>query len=243
MPAPWLPVFPSSLPGETYPSAHSDDWSTITQLSASGLEIAIRLWAYPRHSWELSYSIVQGNVNIPANDMSFSFQTLRAFFSQMGGSAGSFIYLDPNDCATTATGTTEDWPAGKVPALIANGDGHSTYFQIFRQFGGFNEPVYDIVPGTLSVFLNGVPTVGYTLLNSPTPFTGNNGVIQFGSAPGNGVVITATFQFYWRCKFLEDTIDFSNFALFMHEITSLKLYQRKVTPTIVIAGVPYPLPH
>ena len=51
--------------------------------------------------------------------------------------------------------------------------------------------------------------------------------LTFDSAPAAGDVITASFSYYWRCRFTEDTTDFTKFVHGMSSVSSLKFMSVK----------------
>jgi hypothetical protein len=51
--------------------------------------------------------------------------------------------------------------------------------------------------------------------------------IVFTSAPSSGVVITADFHFYFRCRFLADVEEFSQWAKNLWELKELKFQSVK----------------
>ena len=85
---------------------------------------------------------------------------------------------------------------------IGVGDATTTQFLMYRQIGG---TMIDIVQNFISppsIYLNGVlktVTTDYTI--------DQYGNLTFTTAPGSGVAITWTGQFYFRARFLEDQID------------------------------------
>ena len=50
----------------------------------------------------------------------------------------------------------------------------------------------------------------------------NKGVATFPSAPLLGAVLTADFSYYWRCRFLEDKVEFSKFMTQLWECKKLE---------------------
>ena len=43
--------------------------------------------------------------------------------------------------------------------------------------------------------------------------------MTFNTAPGSGLIITADFTYYFRCRFIDDKYDFENF---MYRLWQLK---------------------
>ena len=124
-------------------------------------------------------------------------QQLAGFYNSMRGKFDSWLYQDADD-------------NNIVAQVIGTGDGVTTSFQLVRAFGGFTEPI--LAPNVVSnIYLNGVNftqpgnwNVG--AWNSAVP-----GVVVFNTPPANGVVITATFSYYFPCRFDVDEIQFNNF--------------------------------
>lgn len=62
---------------------------------------------------------------------------------------------------------------------------------------------FPIDPASVIIYFNGVaqPGSGFTASNN---LTTEGGEVVFTAAPGTGVVITATYEFYWLVRFMED---------------------------------------
>jgi uncharacterized protein (TIGR02217 family) len=132
----------------------------------------------------------------PKYDIELSFEylsradwaSLMAFFNLRAGKYDSFLFTDAQDNSITAQS-------------IGTGNGSKTQFQLVRNLGGFTEPVEN-VNGTPSIYLDGVlQSSGYTISST--------GLVTFSSAPGNGVAVTWTGNYYWRVRFDQDTSEFS----------------------------------
>lgn len=104
---------------------------------------------------------------------------------------------------------------------IGAGDGSTTHFQLLRTVGktgvysGFTEPCENVVHETVAVMLDGalVPASQYTL--------GSTSVITFSAPPAIGQVVSWSGQFYYRCRFTEDTAEFSQAANGMYDLKSI----------------------
>ena len=182
-------------------------WSTNIQTSVSGKETGVGTQSYPRWQWSLTYNFLR-------SDSTAEFQTLVAFFNSQQGMLSSFLYQDADD--NTVTGQ-----------LIGTGDGATTTFQLARRFGsttiGFIEPMF--APNLVShVYVNGAAASGWTvsLYGSATP-----GVITFTTPPAAGSAITVDFSFYFPCRFLSDSQDFSLFLNRVYKTDSLKFVSLK----------------
>jgi uncharacterized protein (TIGR02217 family) len=177
-------IFPS-LPGISFEIVKTPVWKTITQESVSGIEVRASLRNYPRWKYSIPYEFLRSAVAYG------ELQSLVGFFNARRGAFDSFLFSDPDDCAVTLQ-------------TIGIGTGAAVAFQLLRSYGGFIDPVMDL-NGAPAVYLDGVlQTSGYAV--------GSTGVIAFTPAPAVGVVIAATFSYYWRVRFTEDTMDFSKFS-------------------------------
>jgi len=199
-------IFPI-LPGLGYDVVRTPMWSTNIQTAVSGKETGVGSQSYPRWQWSLTYNFLR-------SDSTAEFQTLVAFFNSQQGMLSPFLYQDAEDNAVTGQ-------------LIGTGDGATTAFQLARRFGstaiGFIEPMF--APNIVShVYINGVAASGWTAspYDSATP-----GVITFASAPAAGAAITVDFSFYFPCRFLADTQDFSLFMSRLWKTDSLKFISLK----------------
>lgn len=121
-------------------------------------------------------------------------QQLEGFFNQVAGSWDTFLYNDPDD--NTA-----------VNQAFGIGDGVSTQFQLVRTRGGFVEPVYDF---------NGAPTLSS---GDGALAAANGGRVVYATPPAAGTLLTWSGAYYWRCRFLQDTTEFSQF---LHDLWEAK---------------------
>lgn len=177
-------VFPP-LPGLGWSVKRTPLWKTRVQEAVSGKETRIADWSFPRWQWDLTYDFLRGDATHA------EFQSLAGFLNQRQGMFDSFLYQDADDDAV-------------VGQQLGIGDGVTSTFQLIRSLGGFVEPI--IAPNIVSsVSLGGVVqgsgSYGVTSL----------GFVAFTTPPAIGVAIAADFSFYFRCRFLADSIDFEKF--------------------------------
>jgi len=201
------PVFPS-LPGLAWSVKKSPRFSTRTQKAVSGRQLRLSDQQYPIWQFTLNFDFLRDANDTRGAGISTGFNELRTlanlYLAVLGG-AGAFQFTDPTDSVVTAT-----------LGVLASGDGATTDFQLYRQLvaGGVSEPV--TAPNTVShVYVDGVDPGGWTV-DSAT------GVVTFGVAPANGTALTWAGTFYFRCHFLDDTIDLENFMLGLWELRELK---------------------
>jgi uncharacterized protein (TIGR02217 family) len=79
--------------------------------------------------------------------------------------------------------------------------------------GGFFEPI--VAPNVVhAIYLNGITCNPAAYGVDP-----NTGLVTFNTAPASGLIITADFTYYFRCRFIDDKYDFENF---MYRLWQLK---------------------
>lgn len=204
-------VFPS-LPGLTWDIGRSAIWDTIVQQTTSGKETRMANQTYPRHQWDLTYSILrQGTVN---NNAFTEFSQIYAFINNRQGSFDSFLFTDPDDSSVTGQ-------------QIGIGDATTLAFQLVRSFGGNLEPC--LAPNVVAnVYVNGtlVSAANYAVSawGALAP-----GVVTFGAghAPGAGQAVTVDFTYYWPCRFVDDVVPFNKFMQAMYECQKLSIISLK----------------
>lgn len=183
-------VYPS-LPGLAWPVRRTPVWNTVQKRTASGRLFTARLADYPWYRIRLSYEFLRQRGNLD------EYQTLLGFFNRVGGAADNFLFEDIDD--RTVTGQ-----------VIGVGDGSTRKFQLVREFGGFVEPVYG---------LQGPPAMklGSTAVSGATYTVDDYGLVNFNTAPASGVQISWSGDYFWRCHFAKDSVDFDKF---MHDLFS-----------------------
>jgi uncharacterized protein (TIGR02217 family) len=194
-------VFPDLI-GCMFNRKRAPQFSNIIQKAVSGKITAVRLWEYPVRTYELAYDY------LPAATP-FDWQTLEGFYCQVGADFDNWLYSDPNDNSVVAQ------PLG-------TGTGSLATFQFVRTFGGFTEPIYHL-NGAPAIYVNAV-------LQSSAYYTiSSNGLLTFGSGhiPANGLTVTATFSYYFLCRFTNDSVDFNNIYENMFELQKLTFTTEK----------------
>lgn len=191
-----LPTFP----GLAWNVARKPQWSTVTKTSVSGREFRAAQYSYPIWRYKLTYEVLRASGALP------EMQQLAAFFNARGGSWDTWLYSDPDDCAVTAQ-------------QFGMGDGLTKNFQLVRAFGGFTEPVFDVdtTQGLAQIYVAGAlkaKDVDYVLSQS--------GMVVFVVPPANGAAITWSGRFYWRCRFLQDQLEFNQFLKQLWDLKTLE---------------------
>lgn len=170
----------------------------IVQTASSGREVRIVLWKYPRYEWDITFNFLD-------MDGVKAFQTIADMFNLQHGGFGTMLFVDPTDYKVT-------------DQTIGTGNGSTTKWQLQRSFGGFNEPVYAIKTDVVApvIKLNGSVTSAYTINN-------DTGEITFSSAPGGGVTITGTYEYYYRVRFKDDQTEYQEILTKMWESKKITL--------------------
>lgn len=202
-------VFPS-FNGLAFPVVRTPNFRTRKQVAIAGMETTIADMPYPRYTWEVIYNVLrQGSSLYAAGDSFTEWATLMGFFNSRNGGADSFLYQDDDD-KTAPT----DSPIQNTVTGSNTGDGATLVFQLQRALGGFVEPIF--APNVVTnVKVNGgvVSGANYTTTLWETGNANGPGKIVFngGSAPGNGLSVTATFTYYWPARFMSDQCQFEKF--------------------------------
>ena len=192
-------VFPSLL-GLMFDRKRSPQFSNIIQRSVSGKVTAARLWQYPLRTYEFAYDYLP-------SCSPFHWQTLEGFYCQMGGSFDTFLFSDLEDNSV-------------IGQQIGVGDGVTASFQMVRSIGGFTEPLF-AMNGSPVIYVGGaVRSSGWSI--------DSGGLLTFSSGiPVTNAIVTADFNYYWRCRFVDDTIDFNNIWNKMWELKKLSFITEK----------------
>jgi uncharacterized protein (TIGR02217 family) len=185
------PVFVSP-PTMAWNSTKTQKWNTKIQKSASKRRKTLSRQSYPEYELDCTYTCLD----------TAEVDYVAGFFAKMHGQAGTFLWKDDQDYKCDKT-----W--------IGTGDGSTTGFQIVRSLEGqFFEPVLNIVPGTLKVFVDNVQV---------SEILGDDGWDVLAAAPAAGSIITASFEYYWRVAFAKDEMEWENFWDRFYRIKSVKL--------------------
>lgn len=158
--------------------------------SDSGHDTVVSRYSSPLHQYDVAYGL-QTKAQVSA---------LQTFFFARRGPAYGFRFQDFQDYTTAADHISAPT---SVDQNIDVGNGSTVQFQLVKNYNysglGFVRTITKPVAGTVSVALNGV-----TQATNLYDVCLTSGRIWFATAPGNGVVITAGFQFDVPVRFLED---------------------------------------
>jgi uncharacterized protein (TIGR02217 family) len=167
----------------------------------SGNEARNGYMNYPKITFNLSTEAIVDNRDEE------ELKLLLGFMLQMQGKLNSFLYSHYSDCSI-------------IDYQIGAGDGANKQFQLKRDYGGFIEPIENIA-SIKDIKINGSPINSYTV--------NDTGLIEFTNAPINHAVITATADYYYQVRFIEDGYDFEQMFEELHscqDITFIGKLQR-----------------
>lgn len=175
------------LPGLTFSVHKKPIFNTKIDEAANGREFRTSYTEYPRWEFELEYEFLKD----PKEGES-SLKTIMGFYTDMQGPFTSWLFKDPDDYLCEGV-------------VLGEGDDVTTEFYFRRYIGSRGEPVGQIdTANDINIYADGVlvPPADYTLYQNR---------VVFDSAPLDGVALTADFQFFFVCRFLDDDMDFEKF--------------------------------
>ena len=183
-------IFPVML-GLQYDIVKQPMFSTKIQRAVSGKEYRAAFFQYPLYTFTFAYDLLRDAATFQ------ELQKVMGFFNARQGSFDNFLFLDPSDSIVTAQ-------------AFGTGDGVTANFPLIRTYGNGGFTANDLCQNVTSnqVYDNGAPVTygagagNYTLSTA--------GVVQFGTAPTANHTLTWTGVFYYRCRFVSDTLDFNN---------------------------------
>jgi uncharacterized protein (TIGR02217 family) len=194
-------IFPA-LAGLAWSVTKTPTFQTRIQRAVSGRESRALDYPYPLWQFALVYDFLRDDPAAGFDEL----RTLLGFFMLCQGAFGTFLFQDPSDCRVTGQ-------------QIGIGNASTAAFQLQRAMGssltggGFFEPI--VAPNIVSaVYFDGITQDPASYSVDP-----NSGLVTFTTAPGGGLIITADFSYYFRCRFVDDKYDFEHF---MYRLWQLK---------------------
>lgn len=194
-------VFPA-LPGLAWSVTKAPTFQTRIQRAVSGRELRTLDYPYPLWQFTLVFAFLRDNPAAGLDEL----RTLMGFYLAYQGAYGTFLFQDPSDYQV-------------IGQYVGTGDSSLTAFQLQRTMGtalpggGFAEPI--VAPNLITaVYFDGITQnpSGYSI--DP-----GAGLLTFTTPPSMGLVITADFSYWFRCRFVDDSYDFENF---MYRLWQLK---------------------
>jgi uncharacterized protein (TIGR02217 family) len=195
--------FPLS-PGLTWSVHVSPKFNTRVASHVSGREIRTAWQQYAIYDLNLSFDVLRG-------DSSQEIETLMGFFMARQGQYDTFLL----DLGAVTQNMADSYV---TMGAQGTGDGATTVFTLLRTVGEAVEPVgYVFSADFTAVYVAGT-------LQDPDSytFTAPN-ILTFNTAPANGSQITASFRYYFICRFSADAQDFEEFMANLWTLHELKL--------------------
>ncbi len=176
---------------------------------ASGDEERNSPWADSRRRYDAAYGIRR------ADDLA----AVVAFFEARQGRLYGFRWKDWSDyksCLPSALPSATD-------QIIGEGDGSTTQFQLVKVYASgaqsYSRRIVKPVAGTVLLALDGIAQGSGWSVDPAT------GVVSFAASPGNGVIVTAGFEFDVPVRFDTDRLDVTLDIERMGSIASIPLVE------------------
>ena len=170
-----------------FPTLPGITWQTVktpifsTELQESASGREVAAALYANPKWKFSLSYEFLRAGAEQE-----LQQLIGLFGVCKGRFGTFLFSDQSDNTVT-------------DQAFAVGTGSQITFTLKRSIGAFSEPI---------AALNGTPTIKCN--GTPVSIASINGGVITLAAPPTGN-LTWSGQFYYRCRFLNDSLDVENF--------------------------------
>ena len=210
-------IFPAMV-GIDFLTEHQPIFTTLTERVDSGREVRTALMPKPLWYITLRYNLLRDLDLTRDFALDYARSRLQGFFQRQAGSLKSFLYLNPRDYLAA------DEPFG-------TGDGIETSFQLTRTYGAggfdFTEDVKNVARLD-DILIDGVSVNGHVhagqhnVMDNPCTVD-QYGVATFRDPPGNGLALTWSGEFYYRCRFQDDSVDFVNLWTDTFSINQLTL--------------------
>ena len=202
-----LPMFPKAR-GLTWEVHDSPNFSTRISKHVSGRNVRLELMSTPLYAFELVYEYLK------FDQAAAGLQAVRALYLNCRGPARPFLF-------DKSIGTHNPVDSFATGQLLGTGNGTTASFAFTRTEGNWTEPVGQVDPNRVRVYLNGA-------LQAPSGYQVSlPNTLIFGSAPGDGVAVTADYPFYYVCCFDEDSMDFEQFMYRLWKLQSCKFTTAK----------------
>lgn len=171
--------FPTDI---SYNSMGGPGFSTEVVSFTGGTESRNQNWARPIERWNVAYG-VKAEADV---------KTLLQFFMVCQGKANGFRFKNWADFEAD------------LPNPIGTGTGALTTFQLSKRYSfagqNYDRKISKPVSGTTTIYLDGV------LQGSGWTVSTVTGIVTFNSPPGNGVVVSAAFDFDVPMRFDTDEL-------------------------------------
>ena len=192
--------FPDDI---AYGATGGPEFATSVVATASGFEQRNINWSAARGRWDVASGLKKQT----------QLDTLVAFFRARKGRAHGFRFKDWTDFKATAQ-------------ALGTGNGTITTFQLIRTYssGGATDvrTITKPVAGTVKVYLAGVQQMSGWSVNTTT------GIITFTTAPGNGVAVSADYEFDVPVRFDTDRMAVTIEQINLHQWSGIPIVEIRV---------------
>lgn len=211
-------LYPGDLPGLKWDRVRSPSFKTSIYEALSGAERRIQHRPWPKYSVDLQYEVLR------EGRQHDELQQLLGFFLGRAGAGDSFLFKDPHDSIASNL-------------IFGTGDGVTRRFQLVRRIGAYAEPVHN--PSADSVpyrcwFPYDVESFfwpeayGWPTAADVAPLPGSfsllpNGIVEFSDPPAAGAVLAWSGTYYFRARFGQDKLDYTEFMRRMYSTGKVNL--------------------
>jgi len=189
--------FPNDI---AYGATGGPEFATSVVATASGYEQRNINWSSARGRWDVASGLKKQT----------QLDALVAFFRARKGRAHGFRFKDWTDYKATGQ-------------AVGTGNGTITTFQLIRTYssGGATDvrTITKPVAGTVKVYLAGVQQMSGWSVNTTT------GVITFSTAPGNGVAVSADYEFDVPVRFDTDRMAVTIEQVNLHQWSGIPIVE------------------
>jgi uncharacterized protein (TIGR02217 family) len=195
------------LPGLAWSVKKRPKFNTAIASHLSGREVRVSNYAYPIWQWELKYEFLRA-------DAHSELQQLMGFFLARSGAYDTFLYRDPSENNQI------------LGLILAIGDGATTKFTLTKSYGGFTEPCGYVDTSTLVISFQAPGATVPVVLSTGWSFVSPNQIV-FDTPPPVGTVVRASFNWYYRVRFADDSQDYDNFMFDLWQLQKLSIQSVK----------------
>lgn len=189
-----MPALPISMAKGLHKTPNFDGNYVIKNAAGKGNSSLV---VKPFCNWDFDFDMdkVQGNEAL-ATSVVAQFQ---GTYMACQGTGGLFLFTDPQDNTVSyANSGMLDVTPGSVTPMQSTGSGN-TMFQLARSIGGVAWDIIQNLNGSITVKVNGSVVVPASVSST--------GVVTFSSAPAWSATLQWTGNFYYLCRFEENTLD------------------------------------
>ncbi len=188
-------IYPT-FPGLKWGTIKTPIFNTSIVKSASGRELRAAYYSYPQWRFRLKYEVLRQSAGLK------ELETLLGFFCARKGSFDTFLYQDPDDNTVT----------NQTIALTSNA---ALQYRLVRNIAGFTEPIFAV---------DGTPEIkaGDSVLNA-SQYTITDGLLSLTAPLNDGLALTWSGQFFYRCRFEKDMSDFEGVLTNLYKAGTIEM--------------------